>query len=586
MREVTITLDRLVKAEIDTLIASLEVHTCQEYYGKFERLFIQAKEEGNTELQEVYSLLGRIASMDLKSRDDSNPLSPMYILSDGSRGMIPDDLSEPTIDIFIEFYPKLKDAEFKARIADILWLRRRKPIFATDAVEAYLASANNLSCNHDWSLCTERTERALRLSHQCRKNQPELFAKIVKYMEETILEERNLTLSFKFLDLLADFKAGDIQACFNRAWNMAKTEQGWQLAEKWVRLLKDKEKINIAMTNRAEFFAGKAMIMDQGLRSADLMRQAITIYQKIPKSQNRREELYQQLRDFQRNSTQQMQIISHEINLADGLKQANQVIIGNSLQEDLFSLAFSVTKPIAYNDLKRSENEKPSFWRLFGTIYTDRNGLVVDQACAKNEDVLQDEILSPDILFSASIFHQVMVMKSIEPARQRIVLKHDISDESFFHYVTNNPFIPAGHEYLFSKGLYAGLIGDFTTALSILVPQIENAFRYVLQENGEETTTLKNHQAQEYILLSSILSNDKFKEIFGEDLTLDLQALLISRKYANLRHKIAHGVMSTKDFFQPAGIYLWWLILRMVLTPKYPVFSAPRIVTELSDDTV
>ena len=45
--------------------------------------------------------------------------------------------------------------------------------------------------------------------------------------------------------------------------------------------------------------------------------------------------------------------------------------------------------------------------------------------------------------------------------------------------------IPEGRKESYTKGLMFGFSGDFLTALSILIPQIENAVRYLAVECGE-----------------------------------------------------------------------------------------------------
>ena len=115
------------------------------------------------------------------------------------------------------------------------------------------------------------------------------------------------------------------------------------------------------------------------------------------------------------------------------------------------------------------------------------------------------------------------------------------------------------------RGLYAGLTGDFASAIALLVPLLENSLRHILKQQGVETTGLNAHGIQEEMHLASILDHERCKQTFGESQVKDLRALLIERTYGNLRNRVAHGLMSTGEFFQPAPIYLWWLCLRYVL---------------------
>jgi hypothetical protein len=55
----------------------------------------------------------------------------------------------------------------------------------------------------------------------------------------------------------------------------------------------------------------------------------------------------------------------------------------------------------------------------------------------------------------------------------------------------------------------------------------------------------------------------EIEEIFGPDIAFDLRGILIERFGHNMRNESAHGLMPEGAFFQPASVYLWWLVLRL-----------------------
>ena len=120
--------------------------------------------------------------------------------------------------------------------------------------------------------------------------------------------------------------------------------------------------------------------------------------------------------------------------------------------------------------------------------------------------------------------------------------------------------------------------------MHILIPQLENSMRHVLNQQGVETTTLNQHGVQERWRFGAILQHEKTLATFGEDVTLDLQALLIEPRYGNLRNEITHGFMRTEHFFQATTIYLWWLIFRLCLTPFYNNWSTSQAESEVEVD--
>jgi hypothetical protein len=150
----------------------------------------------------------------------------------------------------------------------------------------------------------------------------------------------------------------------------------------------------------------------------------------------------------------------------------------------------------------------------------------------------------------------------IEPARLSIMEEHAVRRRDLHFLVLNNPFIPPGHEGIYIQGLQAGFYGDWLQATHLLVPQIENSIRHVLNQRGLITTTLRNGIQKERDI-NELLPSDDVKEIFGEDLVFDLRGILIERFGHNLRNKSAHGLMPEAEFYDASSVYLWWLMLHM-----------------------
>lgn len=158
----------------------------------------------------------------------------------------------------------------------------------------------------------------------------------------------------------------------------------------------------------------------------------------------------------------------------------------------------------------------------------------------------------------------------IEPARYQINLEHSVRVNDLLAIVSHSPFVPPEREYLFAKGLYAGLTGDFFTSTHILIPQIENSVRYLLGKRGVLTSGLDNFGIQEERRLTTTLDPSKCPEItsiFDEDTLFDLQGLLIKDSGSNLRNRMAHGLINDSEFLSPIMSYLWWVTLRLCCLP-------------------
>jgi hypothetical protein len=101
------------------------------------------------------------------------------------------------------------------------------------------------------------------------------------------------------------------------------------------------------------------------------------------------------------------------------------------------------------------------------------------------------------------------------PPRHQINLEHNVTIGELMPIVSNNPLVPQGREYIYAQGLQAGMEGDYVTAAHLLVPQLENSIRYVLNQRGIITSGLTPEGVQEEFNLNRLLSFEQTKSVFG-----------------------------------------------------------------------
>ena len=163
----------------------------------------------------------------------------------------------------------------------------------------------------------------------------------------------------------------------------------------------------------------------------------------------------------------------------------------------------------------------------------------------------------------------------VRPAVNQINIDHYFEERDFLAIVVNNPFVPNSRAMLYARGLCAGLRGDMLVSTHLLIPQVENSIRYILQNNGFITSGLDDDQIQDEYSLQRILYTygQALEKLLGEDLLFDLQGLLVERFGSNLRNLIAHGLINGQHFVNRQTVYLWWLALRLCCLPVYIRFQ-------------
>lgn len=135
---------------------------------------------------------------------------------------------------------------------------------------------------------------------------------------------------------------------------------------------------------------------------------------------------------------------------------------------------------------------------------------------------------------------------------------------------SKSKFIPPNRMYLFAEGLYQGFTNNFIISTHILLPQIENSLKDIIEQNGRNTTRFTD-DIQNDNTLGSILTIDKSNKmldgICNRDLLVELNNFLVDGNNINFRNQVCHGLMEPFliDYF---GIYLWWLTLKMSVKTK------------------
>ncbi|MEP0814858.1 MAG: hypothetical protein HRF49_09380 [bacterium] len=202
----------------DSVFAADDEPTCDSIWRPLKKAADNAEMEGKLHLANAYLLLSRLATMMLNAGLQDAPFTPMAILEDGRRGMIPEDLDENQLAILNELSTSIPNSDMRARVADVLWIRKRDIASAKLAIESYIESASIIEHSSWPAKFTDRLERALRLAMSISKGNSDYINKVVAAIEETIDRQCNqdwhLNLRCKNIiedlsRLLLEFKIGD-----------------------------------------------------------------------------------------------------------------------------------------------------------------------------------------------------------------------------------------------------------------------------------------------------------------------------------------------------------------------------------------
>ncbi len=192
----------------------------------------------------VFRLLGAVASFWPNFHSDEAPFRPMAVW-DGRRSAIPEDLIPADLDALSGVLSEIQDAEFRARVADVLWVCRKDYKAAQTAVDAYIESSRVLESGDMWPPFSERLQRAMQLGAKIGRLK-QFHLKAIQSVEDAIARheptEKGL-LCARFMHFLLADRVGDAKKYAHLSQKLAKIMEGvpnwhfardyWQLKAAW-----------------------------------------------------------------------------------------------------------------------------------------------------------------------------------------------------------------------------------------------------------------------------------------------------------------------------------------------------------------
>ncbi len=587
MADDSITLDDFRQVDWESIINNCERKDCFSYSQVLNEQIQVAKSSGDERARRVFRTLYDITKYQLCPSDALNPFGPLRQVEE-FRVAITNDLGSDGIETLCQLVPEIADPELRARAADIVWVVVRDPHSAATAVKGYLESATTLEDPEQWTTCAKRIERALRLSVFMKKD--ELIEQSIEHIE-TVLERHKgtdpLFLSAKLMKFLLEFKAGDPDTCIEfaeTAARRAESEKNWRRAQRywelqaiWFERIDKPDEHDAALIRAAETYVSDAQQRaSEGngggyLAATFHLQSAIEAYRRIGRHKKRIDELHNLLLSFEKESVKRLKPIHFEVPIGDVVEESLGKVSGEKYPDVIFILALMVQSP----DVDKLSNQADELIKryplshLFETRITDRDGKAVSRKppIVSNDPDQSATAKRHEMFFLARQHRAVNVNAVIEPARQQIIREHGVGRHDLLDLVANNPFVPPGREQIFAEGLYSGFRGDYLIATHLLVPQLENSFRYVLDRHDVRTSKLDQFGIQESFTLDDILRLSEFETIFSKAVTFDLLSLLVEKSGPNLRHKLAHGLLEYGEFYSDSAVYFWWLVLKLCCLP-------------------
>jgi len=235
--------------------------------------------------------------------------------------------------------------------------------------------------------------------------------------------------------------------------------------------------------------------MGSGIAAMNFFEQAIYALRKVKGTATRRDEVYEMLRAAQKAAVEQFhRIEGPEVNIETLVTHAREHVHGKSKLDALLSLA-TCTQATNFEQTTKTCNEladKFPLQNLMSKLRLDRDGRIVGRTptAFTDDPQLAKSARWARVVEHVSMTYGLTAQAEILPAKDQVWFEHKLTLRDFVGFLTGNPLIPEGHEPIIAQGILSGLRDDFQTALSLLVPQLENCLRHCLVQRGIEPSTI------------------------------------------------------------------------------------------------
>jgi hypothetical protein len=576
----------------------------------FSKAADEAIKGGRLEHGKVLWLLADACSMMLESNNFNNPFKPAMVFGE-KRSAIPQDFTDDDILFFSQIVGDIDNDLLKGRISDIAWLMNRSlgVNFALTAIDSYrnipLDTMTMVRVGKDCWGRAITLSKVLRAGAGDRINQIEdtIFDALVNAKAEdgflgiwlaNLLIDNNIAK--QKLAEIADI-IENLSKEFEQADDNYQAQEYANVAAKAYSILNNPEKMAEMMACQAECIVKDASKSPSRITAIHFYEKAIQIYRMIPKTErvmfdgdNRISKLRDLLTDEGNVALGEMHLVKTEgIDISKIIESSERQIRGKNTQEALLSFA-NLNNFANADEIRKRAIEQINLSPLhvlFPATVISRDGRAIAKQPGLNLNNTDgnEQIIFSEMIKNYLIQIGLVVEAKIIPAMHILFLEHYFCEQDIYSIVKQSPIVPIGRELFITKALYSGFQYEFVTCLHLLIPQIENLVRFHLKKAGAKTTNLDASGIEHENGLSSLVELPEMKDIFGNNLTFELKALLCSSFGPNLRNEAAHGLLEQNQCYSNHSIYAWWLLFRIIFNTFWNIKNNTAIEQNSDEST-
>lgn len=560
----------------------------------------EAQGAGDAVAERVYRLVSSLVGLHLRVEAEGDPFGLQW-QSEARRTALPHDFSGDQSEVLADIAPTIRHPTLRARFADIAYETGVRRAGHT-AIKAYCEVARRFADGSAELQFPEMGTRAM----DCVKPLERCFmvnARIAK--RGTLIEPAAETVRLAFahaLDARAYFPLTQIgrrvlQARLIPAEEVAAAaadlaasavpddyclavKECWQLAADAYDRAGDAEASRKASIKAIEQTLAMVDTVTQSSAKAHWVKETLREFRALGGVPERVTEMRRRLRELQDMSLDEFGSFSVPLDGIDELRvqtfdefralslsDAMRAMIGFSIPDDVEELKANV--------LKQSREFPLS--NLFAASYADHEGREVARGPSLDfQDEPTEAWYKEHGIRYLGIIRRYRVHGNIEPARQAVLERYSVNEQHLLPIVQASSFIPAGHHHIFSIGFARLWQGDYATAAHLLLPQVENSLRHILQMAGRDAAKIEEDGIEGDRPLNVLLTlyRADLEVILDQNIVWQIDSLLNFRPGPALRNELAHGKLAWNEFYTDEAITACWMVYMLTLAPILPYWDS------------
>jgi hypothetical protein len=250
-----------------------------------------------------------------------------------------------------------------------------------------------------------------------------------------------------------------------------------------------------------------------------------------------------QLRKTGKKCKDEMKTISGEVKISkEKIDKHIEDMVAGGLEVSFNRIAFNyVPERDKVIDQVKKLSKKHVFQYLTTAVLQDNKGRPVAQIGPLHED-LDGHVIrqtSQNMAFTAFFLKRVM---------EELGAKYKLTPTKILDHLYVSPIFEEGKKSIIEKGLEAYLKKEYLIAVHLLIPQIEDAVRNLVEITGGAIYKKGRSGGLFLKTFDEILHDEMVIQSLGENTVFYLRILFTDPRGWNLRNSVCHGISSADSF--------------------------------------